>query len=82
MTAMDFALADLEVFVREKSFDDGFGTRVPDDEYCGSAESEGSSRTCLCECYKKVKGKYEKNPSSFDLTLSRTNLRSMICTQP
>ena len=82
MTAMDFALADLEVFVREKSFDDGFGSRVPDDEFCGIAESEGSSRTCLCECYKKVKGKYEKNPSSFDLTLSRTNLRSMICTQP
>ena len=56
MIAMEYALADLEVFVREKSFDDGFGSRIPDDEFCGIAESEGSSRTCLCECYKKVGG--------------------------
>ena len=82
MIAMEYALADLEVFVREKSFDDGFGSRIPDDEFCGIAESEGSSRTCLCECYKKVRGKYGKTSSSFYLTLCRTNLPSMICTLP
>ena len=55
VTAMDVALVDLEVFVKEKNFDDGFSSRIPDDEFCGIAESEGSSRTCLCECYKKVR---------------------------
>ena len=84
MIVMEYALADLEVFVREKSFDDGFGNRIPDDEFCGIAESEGSSRTCLCECYKKVRGgKYGKTSSSFYcLTLCRTSLPSMIFTLP
>ena len=57
---MDVAMVDLEVFVKEKKFDDGFSSRIPDDEFCGIAESEGSSRTCLCECYKKVSGEVKR----------------------
>ena len=56
-------MVDLEVFVKEKKFDDGFSSRIPDDEFCGIAESEGSSRTCLCECYKKVMAKLKENVS-------------------
>ena len=38
---LEAALVDLEIFVKEKKFDDGFGNRIPTDEFCGIAEAEG-----------------------------------------